>query len=182
MNPYGDSKHRFDLWALEQDLCPKKWFGLKFFNVFGPYEAHKGEMRSVVHKAFGQIKEKGSVRLFKSHRVEYEDGEQLRDFVYVKDVCLAMVKIWKEGKSSQSGIYNMGTGVARSFKDLVISTFSAMEIEPTIIYFDMPQGIRQQYQYFTQADMAKFHAEFPGFEFRSLEHAVEDYVRNHLVE
>ena len=116
-----------------------------------------------------------------SHRPDFKDGEQLRDFVYVKDVCRAMVKIWQDGKESQSGIYNMGTGIARSFKDLVLATFSAMEIEPQINYFDMPEGIRDQYQYFTQANMNKFRREFSDFEFLALEDAVEDYVKNHLL-
>lgn len=181
LNPYGDSKQQFDLWALNEKNKPKKWYGLKFFNVFGPYEAHKGDMRSVVNKAFGQIQTAGVVQLFKSHRPDFKDGEQLRDFVYVKDVCRAMVKIWQDGKESQSGIYNMGTGVARSFKDLVLATFSAMEIEPQIKYFDMPEGIRDQYQYFTQANMDKFKREFSDFEFLALEEAVSDYVKNHLL-
>lgn len=181
LNPYGDSKQRFDIWALKQNQSPPIWFGLKFFNVFGPWEYHKGEMRSVVHKAFGQINQVGKVKLFKSHRPDYNDGQQLRDFVYVKDVCQAMIIMWKQGKPQQSGIYNMGTGVARSFKDLVTATFYAMEIEPNIEYFDMPESIRGQYQYFTQANMTKFRKEFSQMKFHSLEDAVLDYVKNHLI-
>ena len=181
LNPYGDSKQQFDLWALKQTRCPELWFGLKFFNVFGPYEYHKGEMRSVVHKAYGQINESGFVRLFKSHRPDFKDGEQLRDFVYVKDVCQAMIIMWKNGKDEQSGIYNMGTGVARSFKDLVTSTFVSMGVKPNIEYFDMPENIRGQYQYFTEANMKKFQTEFSEMKFHSLEEAVDDYVKNHLL-
>ena len=181
LNPYGDSKQRFDVWALGQKTTPSIWFGLKFFNVFGPWEYHKGEMRSVVHKAFGQIKQKGTVRLFKSHRDGFKDGEQLRDFVYVKDVCRAMIIMWQNGKSNQSGIYNMGTGKARSFKDLVTATFHAMSVTPNIEYFDMPEGIRDQYQYFTEANMKKFQTEFSQMKFYSLEDAVTDYVQQHLL-
>jgi len=182
LNPYGDSKQRFDEWALSQEVTPDTWFGLKFFNVFGPWEYHKGEMRSVVHKAFGQIKDVGLVRLFKSHRPDYNDGEQLRDFVYVKDVCQAMIIMWQDGKPNQSGIYNMGTGVARSFKDLVTATFNAMGVDPNIEYFDMPESIRGQYQYFTQANMNKFRQEFSQMKFHPLEEAVLDYVKNHLIQ
>ena len=181
LNPYGESKQRFDEWALDQDDAPRTWFGLKFFNVFGPWEYHKGEMRSVVHKAFGQINENGLVRLFKSHRPDFEDGQQLRDFVYVKDVCKAMIIMWNEGNSSQSGIYNMGTGNARSFKDLVTATFKSMGKDPKIEFFDMPENIRDQYQYFTQASMDKFKKEFSQMKFHTLERAVDDYVKNHLL-
>ena len=181
LNPYGESKQQFDVWALNQKEQPKRWFGLKFFNVFGPYEYHKAEMRSVVHKSFGQIQSRGFVELFKSHRPDFNDGEQLRDFVYVKDVCRSMIEMWKRGVDSQSGIYNMGTGKARSFKDLVLATFNAMKVHPDIRYFDMPEGIRGQYQYFTEANMDKFNREFPGIKFHSLEEGIQDYVVNHLL-
>ena len=181
LNPYGDSKHKFDLWALDQINYPPIWFGLKFFNVFGPWEYHKGEMRSVVHKAFEQIQERGEVKLFKSHRHGFNDGEQLRDFVYVKDVCQSMITMWKQGRSDQSGIYNMGTGKARSFKDLVLATFKSMGVGPNIVYFDMPENIREQYQYYTQAPMEKFFKEFSQNKFLSLENAIDDYVKNYLL-
>tara|TARA_B100000925_G_scaffold266148_1_gene225741 strand:- start:2299 stop:3264 length:966 start_codon:yes stop_codon:yes gene_type:complete len=181
LNPYGQSKQLFDQWALKQTLTPPKWFGVKFFNVFGPFEYHKKEMRSVVHKSFEQINEVGRVRLFKSHKGGVADGEQLRDFVYGVDVARACVEMLGSGEGGLSGIYNMGTGEARSFKDLVTATFKAMNKPTNIEYFDMPENLRDQYQYFTEAKMNKFKTLLPEFTFLSLEDAVEDYVKNYLL-
>jgi ADP-L-glycero-D-manno-heptose 6-epimerase len=180
LNPYGSSKLLVDQWVLSLDKRPKHWFGLKYFNVYGPNEYHKGEMRSLIHKAFGQINEVGEVKLFKSHREDFKDGEQLRDFIYVKDVVQAMLRMMRPDAAAHSGIYNIGTGKARSFKDLVSSTFDALGITKQIKYIDMPEHIRDQYQYYTQAEMGKFHQNFPDFEFSSLEEGVKDYVKNYL--
>jgi ADP-L-glycero-D-manno-heptose 6-epimerase len=178
LNPYGYSKQLFDEWVLKQKETPPRWYGLKFFNVFGPNEYHKGEMRSLVHKAHGQILKEGKVKLFKSHRPDFKDGEQLRDFIYVKDVVKAMMALM-DAKGG-NGIYNMGTGQARSFFDLVSATFSAMDKKSNIEFIDMPESIRSQYQYYTKAEMNKFLKLIPGFKFTSLEEAVGDYVKNYL--
>jgi ADP-L-glycero-D-manno-heptose 6-epimerase len=178
LNPYGYSKQAFDQWVLQQPEKPRHWYGLKFFNVYGPNEYHKGDMSSLVYKAFHQIHDTGKVKLFKSHRDDYEDGKQLRDFVYVKDVCRAMLEMQESKKGS--GIYNMGTGQARSFYDLVAATFKAIDSEPIIEYIPMPESIRHQYQYYTQAEMGKFKSLCPDFKFHSLEEGVGDYVRTHL--
>lgn len=182
LNKYGYSKQLSDEWILKQSKKPKVWFGVKFFNVFGPQEYHKGKMSSVVFQSFNQIKDVGEVKLFKSHRPDYNDGEQLRDFVYVKDVVRAMIELIDAGKKkpSISGIYNLGTGQARSFHDLVKATYSAMDLEPRIQFIDMPGELRNQYQYYTQADMGKLKKALPKFKFMKLEDAVDDYVRNHL--
>lgn len=181
LNPYGYSKQLFDEWVLRETTAkPDHWFGLKFFNVFGPNEYHKEEMRSLVHKAYGQIKESGKVKLFKSHKEGFKDGEQLRDFIYVKDVIRVMIELSYTDKAQFSGIYNLGTGKARSFKDLVLATFKAMGKNPEIEYIDMPLSIRNQYQYFTEANTEKLLSAIPGFEFTNLETAVLDYVTNHL--
>lgn len=181
MNPYGYSKQLVDEWILKEEKKPDHWFGLKFFNVYGPNEYHKEEMRSLVHKSFEQIKSKAPVKLFKSHRPEYKDGQQLRDFIYVKDVIRVMIELADPDKSPFSGIYNLGTGRARSFQDLVTATFKAMNINPKIEYIDMPESIRSQYQYFTEAEMGKLLEALPGFEFTSLEDGVFDYVQSHLM-
>lgn len=178
LNPYGYSKHYVDGWALKADVKPQKWYGVKFFNVFGPNEEHKGEMRSLVHKSHEQIFSQGHVNLFRSHKEGFKDGEQLRDFVYVKDVVRAMVELVESDASN--GIYNMGTGQARSFYDLVAATFKALGKEPNIKFIDMPESIRSQYQYYTQANMDKFQQALPDFSFTSLEEAVDDYVNRHL--
>lgn len=180
LNPYGYSKQLFDEWVLRQVKRPTNWFGLKFFNVYGPQEYHKGSMRSVVHQAYGQIVESGRVKLFKSHHKDYKDGEQLRDFVYAKDLAEAMVIMSECQDRNLSGIYNMGTGQARSFRELVEATFKAMDRAPQIDYIDMPEHLRGQYQYYTQANMGKFHKAFPDFTFMSLEQGVEDYIQGHL--
>lgn len=181
LNAYGWSKQVFDQWVLKQKSTPPRWYGVKFFNVFGPNENHKDDMRSLVSKAHEQILETGSVRLFKSHRDDYNDGEQLRDFVYVVDVVKAMLEMWQLGLDGHSGLYNMGTGQERSFKDLVTATFKAMGREPSIDYIDMPESIRDQYQYYTRASMLKFVNLIPTFKFHTLESAVADYVKNYLV-
>ena len=183
LNKYGYSKQLSDEWILKQKKKPKVWFGVKFFNVFGPHEYHKGKMSSVVFQSYHQIKEGGEVKLFKSHRPDYKDGEQLRDFVYVKDVVKAMVELIAAGekKPALSGIYNLGTGEARSFHDLVKGTFKAMGKKPKITFIDMPLELRNQYQYYTQAEMAKFKKALPKFKFMKLEDAISDYVGNHLM-
>lgn len=182
LNKYGYSKQLTDEWILKQKKKPKVWFGVKFFNVFGPNEYHKGKMSSVVYQGFKQISDVGEVRLFKSHREDFKDGEQLRDFVYVKDVVRAMIELIAAGKkkNSLSGIYNLGTGQARSFHDLAKATFKAMDLEARIQFIDMPLELQGQYQYFTEAKMDKLHKALPKFKFMNLEEAVDDYVRNHL--
>jgi ADP-L-glycero-D-manno-heptose 6-epimerase len=180
LNPYGYSKQLFDEWVLKQDSYPKQWFGLKYFNVYGPNEYHKEDMRSLVHKAHGQILESGQVKLFKSHKEGYEDGKQLRDFIYVKDIARAMIEMMNPSSANFSGIYNLGTGKARSFLDLMKATFKAMGKEESIEFIDMPMSIRNQYQYYTQAEMGKFKEFLPNFKFTDLEDGVEDYVKNYL--
>ena len=181
LNPYGYSKQLFDEWVLNEDKKPEHWFGLKFFNVYGPNEYHKDDMRSLVHKSFEQIKVNATVKLFKSHRPDFKDGQQLRDFIYVKDVVRAMIELADPEKMEFSGIYNLGTGKARSFLDLVNATFKAMNVPPKVEFIDMPESIRGQYQYYTQAEMEKFHNALPGFEFTSLENGVTDYVQTYLM-
>jgi ADP-L-glycero-D-manno-heptose 6-epimerase len=178
LNPYGISKNEFDKWVLHQKNHPPLWIGLKFFNVYGPNEYHKGRMASVIFHSFNQINRSGFVKLFKSRRPDYADGQQLRDFVYVKDV----VKIcyWLMQNQPSSAIYNLGTGKARTFDDLVSATFHAMDLEPRIEYIDMPEDIREKYQYFTQSTMLKLRRVGYMNEFYSLEKGVEDYVRQYL--
>ncbi len=179
LNPYGDSKNDFDKWALQQERAPFFWAGLKFFNVYGPNENHKGRMASVIFHAFHQIRQNGKMKLFRSHREGYADGEQSRDFVYVKDVVSMIMFLMKERPSS--GIYNVGSGKARSFKDLVLATFSAMEVEPNIEFIDTPEDIRDTYQYFTEADMGKIQLAGYSEDFFSLEEGVKDYVQQYLI-
>ncbi len=178
LNPYGESKQTFDVWALEQKEAPYFWAGLKFFNVYGPNEYHKGRMASVVLHAFNQITATGGMRLFRSHRPDYKDGEQLRDFVYVKDVCA--VCLWLMEHRRHSAIYNLGSGKARSFLDLARATFSAMHRPENITFIDTPADIRDKYQYFTEARMEKLRA--AGYErpFATLEEGVADYVSAYL--
>ena len=180
LNPYGESKNEFDSWALKQDTQPPFWAGLKFFNVYGPNEYHKDRMASVILHAFGQVNETGLVKLFRSHNPDFKDGEQLRDFVYVKDVVDVIVFLIKE--KPDSGLYNLGTGKARSFVDLATATFMAMEIDPNIEFIDTPEDIRDKYQYFTEANMNKLIAAGYNKEFTSLEAGVFDYVSNYLIE
>ena len=215
LNPYGISKNEFDKWAIEQvdglrdDILeddgwvrpdgshtaepvggPPFWAGLKFFNVYGPNEYHKGRMASVIWHAYNQIKAQGQVKLFRSHRPDFEDGRQLRDFIYVKDVVKViawmMEKIASQSETDgllkmSSGLYNLGTGQARSFYDLALATFNGLGKSPNIVFIDMPEDIRDKYQYFTEANMQKL--KLAGYDepFFSLEAGIEDYVRNYLV-
>ena len=178
LNAYGESKNDFDKWALRQQKQPPFWAGLKFFNVYGPNEYHKGRMASVIFHAFYQINESGKVRLFRSHRPDFKDGEQLRDFIYVKD--LADVIWFLMNHPPVSGLYNLGTGKARTFLDLARATFAACDKEPDIEFIDTPEDIRDKYQYFTEANMGKLRAAGYNRPFTSLEEGVEDYVRNFL--
>lgn len=179
LNPYGDSKNDFDKWVLKQDKTPPFWAGLKFFNVYGPNEYHKGRMASVIFHAFNQIKEKGAVKLFRSHNSNYRDGEQLRDFVYVKDVC--NVCSFLMNKKPLSGIYNLGSGKARTFLDLVNNTFKALNLNPSVEFVDTPVDIRDKYQYFTEANMKKLLSQGYDIPFHTLEQGVADYVQNYLI-
>jgi ADP-L-glycero-D-manno-heptose 6-epimerase len=179
LNPYGESKNDFDKWALAQEKQPYFWVGLKFFNVYGPNEYHKGRMASVIFHGFNQIKNSGSIKLFRSHRPEYKDGWQLRDFIYVKDV-INVCYYWMQLRK-HSGIYNLGTGTARSFYDLALSTFNAMKLDPKIEFIDMPEDIREKYQYFTEASMQKLKDTGYYQPFYTLESGVEDYVKNYLI-
>jgi len=178
LNPYGVSKNEFDKWALQQTATPPFWAGLKFFNVYGPNEYHKARMASVIFHSFNQIKKDGVVKLFKSHRPDFNDGQQLRDFVYVKDVI--RVCYWLMGARPVSGIYNLGTGKARSFEDLVKATYAGLDQASHIQYIDMPVDIRDKYQYFTEANMQKLRSVGYTDAFYSLEEGVGDYVRNYL--
>lgn len=185
LNPYGKSKNEFDKWGILQNQKPKFWAGLKFFNVYGPNEYHKGRMASVIFHSVKQIREKGFVELFRSHNANYKDGEQLRDFVYVKD--LIKVIFWMMNNmlennwlSENNGLYNLGTGQARSFFDLVSSTFNGLELQSDIRFIDMPVDIRDKYQYFTEADMSKLKKAGYNETFFSLEEGVGDYVKNYL--
>jgi ADP-L-glycero-D-manno-heptose 6-epimerase len=184
LNPYGISKNEFDKWALRQDptvtgACPPKWAGLKFFNVYGPNEYHKGRMASVIFHAFNQIKATGKVKLFRSHRPDFEDGKQLRDFIYVEDV--AKVCYWLLNHQVNPGLYNLGTGEARTFEDLAKATFSAMGKKAEIDFIDIPEDIREKYQYFTEADMKKLRTAGFTDDFHSLEDGVKDYVTGYLL-
>ena len=187
MNPYGISKNEFDKWVLHQEDHPPFWAGLKFFNVYGPNEYHKARMASMVFHSFNQIKQNGKVKLFRSHKEGYQDGEQLRDFIYVKDVievCYWLMQQtlggFKTLQELPSAIYNLGTGKARSFNTLARSTFAGMNLDPQIEYIDIPEDIRDKYQYFTEANMDKLKAAGYTKDFYSLEKGVDDYVRNYL--
>lgn len=180
LNGYGYSKQFVDQWVEKQEKKPKQHVGLKFFNVYGPNEDCKDDMASVVFKAFHQIRENGSVKLFKSHRLDYADGGQLRDFIYVKDICNVISYFMDH--EEKSGLFNLGTGKARSFADLVNATFAAMEREPQIEYIDMPEYLRGKYQYFTEAKMEKLQQK-AGYlsSFYTLEDGIKDYVQNYLM-
>jgi ADP-L-glycero-D-manno-heptose 6-epimerase len=178
MNMYGYSKHAFDLKAQREGWL-NEIVGLKFFNIYGPNEYHKGDMVSVIYKAVNQIKERGYVNLFKSHRSDYKNGEQKRDFVYVMD-AVDMVMFFLKNKN-KSGIFNVGTGKARTFKDLVSSTFEAMGLKTNIKYIDMPMEIRDRYQYFTEAKMDKIQTAGYNISPHSLENGIKDYVQNYLL-
>jgi ADP-L-glycero-D-manno-heptose 6-epimerase len=179
LNAYGYSKQLFDLW-LQRNGFLGKVVGLKYFNVFGPNEHHKGEMRSVVLKAFEQIVESGGMTLFRSHHHDYNDGEQLRDFVYVKDA--ADMTLFFLERTFANGIYNIGTGTARSWNDLASALFSALGRQANLSYIDMPEQIRSRYQYYTCADPAKLRAAGYSGSSTSLEDSISDYVRNYLLD
>jgi ADP-L-glycero-D-manno-heptose 6-epimerase len=182
LNPYGISKNEFDKWALQQQAAPPAWAGLKFFNVYGPNEYQKGRMASVIFHSFNQINTAGKVKLFRSHRPDFKDGEQLRDFVYVKDVAKVCVWLMETmfTDTACNGLYNLGTGRARSFNDLVKATYAGLDKEAIIEYIDMPADIRDKYQYFTEADMHKLREVGYTELFTSLEEGVGEYVRNYL--
>jgi ADP-L-glycero-D-manno-heptose 6-epimerase len=180
LNPYGDSKNDFDKWALEQTAKPFFWAGLKFFNVYGPNEYHKGKMASVIFHAYNQIKDHGSMKLFRSHNPGFADGEQMRDFVYVKDVVEVCMFLMQHRKNS--GIYNLGSGKARTFMALALNTFEAMGVEANIDFMDTPENLRDNYQYFTEANMDKLRSIGYNREFYTLEEGVKDYVQNYLME
>ena len=185
LNPYGVSKNEFDKWALQQNDAPVCWTGLKFFNVYGPNEYHKGRMASVIWHSVNQIKNNGVVKLFRSHRPDFKDGEQLRDFIYVKDLLkvidwMAAAMLAKSWNNSNNGLYNLGTGKARSFYDLAVASFKGLDIAPMIEFIDMPLDLRETYQYFTEANMQKLRNAGYTNQFYSLEEGVEDYVVNYL--
>jgi ADP-L-glycero-D-manno-heptose 6-epimerase len=178
MNPYGISKNEFDKWAVSQSDKPFFWAGLKFFNVYGPNEYHKGRMASVILHAFQQLRETGKIKLFKSHRPDYANGEQKRDFIYVKD--LTDVCVYFMQTRSKSGLYNLGTGTARTWNDLATAIFSALNKDVHIEYVDIPEDIRDTYQYLTQANMQKLLAAGYTKPFTQIEAGVADYVKNYL--
>ncbi len=198
LNPYGQSKQDFDLWVLQQTKNDEKssityadssfiihhssfpWAGFKFFNVYGPNEYHKGRMASVIMHTARQIKATGAMKLFRSHRPDYQDGAQSRDFIYVKDVVDVLLHFLE--KKPASGIYNLGTGQARTFLDLASGTFRALNLEPNISFVDTPADIRDTYQYFTQAEMGKLRAAGYAEPFIGLEEGIEDYVQRYLKE
>ncbi|GAB3537522.1 ADP-glyceromanno-heptose 6-epimerase [Pontibacter brevis] len=179
LNPYGESKNDFDIWALEQTAKPFFWAGLKFFNVYGPNEYHKERMASVIYHAYNQINEKGRLALFRSHNPNYADGEQMRDFIYVKDVVDVCLFLMHHRKNS--GIYNLGSGKARTFMALALNTFEAMGAEVNIDFMDTPANIRDNYQYFTEANMSKLRSIGYDKPFYTLEEGVKDYVQNYLI-
>ena len=189
LNPYGISKNEFDKWAVHESSVnnsqPPFWTGLKFFNVYGPNEYHKERMASVIWHAFNQIKKDGVVKLFRSHKEGFKDGEQLRDFVYVKDVVSVIswmmgAMVNGEWSMGNNGLYNLGTGTARSFNDLVKATFAGLDLPANIHFIDMPEDIRDKYQYFTEANMKKLRDAGYALPFYSLEEGVDDYVRGYL--
>ena len=179
LNPYGDSKNDFDKWALKQDKTPPFWAGLKFFNIYGPNEFHKSRMASVIFHSFDQITKTGAMKLFASHNPKYKDGEQLRDFVYVKDV--ASVCLFLMAQKAENGLYNLGTGQARTFVDLTKATFKAMNVAEDISFIPTPEDIRDKYQYFTEAKMDKLTRNGYTQKFYTLEEGVADYVKNYLM-
>ena len=185
LNPYGVSKNEFDKWVLLQPQTPPYWFGLKFFNVFGPNEYHKGRMASVIWHAFNQINKNGVVKLFKSHRPDFKDGQQLRDFIYVKDLLkvidwMALSMLNSDWDLANNGLYNLGTGKARSFYDLAAASFKGLDLKPNIEFIEMPEDLRETYQYFTEANMLKLQKAGYTNLFYTLEEGVDDYVRNYL--
>ncbi len=189
LNGYGYSKHFFDQWVLKQVAqkhpCPPSWAGFKFFNVYGPNEYHKERMASVAFHTYNQFKATGTMKLFKGTKADVEDGMQLRDFVYVKDAANVVAHFFSASQSKKpapNGIYNIGTGAARSFKDLATNVMTSMAHEPHITYIDMPQDLQGKYQYFTQANMEKLRTAGYKTPFTSLEDGVKDYVQNYLMQ
>jgi ADP-L-glycero-D-manno-heptose 6-epimerase len=180
LNLYGESKHLFDLWALEEKNTPPGWAGLKFFNVYGPREDHKGRMASMAYHGFHQIQKTGLVKLFKSDRPGIPDGGQRRDFIYVKDAAAAVLHFARAPKEKAAGVYNVGTGQARSFADLIRAVFTALNREAKIEFVPMPEDLKGKYQYFTQATTAKLCASGFDAPLHSVEDGVRDYVVNHL--
>ena len=178
LNPYGDSKQQFDKWVLSQKSTPPFWAGLKFFNVYGPNEYHKGRMASVVYHSFQQIKSSGEVKLFRSHKPEYQDGMQLRDFIYVKDVVNVLLFLMES--QVKPAIYNLGTGHARPFLHLAKAVFHSLNLSPNIAFIDTPADIRDKYQYYTEAPMKKLRAAAYNKPFYGLEAGIEDYVKLYL--
>lgn len=179
LNPYGESKNDFDKWVLKQLHQPPFWAGIKFFNVYGPNEYHKGRMASVIFHAFHQIQDTGKMQLFRSHIPDYKDGEQKRDFIYVKDVVDVLFFFLEN--QVKAGIYNLGTGKARTFLDLIRGTFHAMGMKEKIEFIDIPEDIRDKYQYFTQANMAKLSNAGYFIPFSTLEQGIDDYVKFFLL-
>ena len=179
LNPYGKSKHLVDQWVLEQEKTPPFWAGFKFFNVFGPNEYHKGRMASVVFHAFHQINESASMKLFKSYRDDYADGEQKRDFIYIKDVISVMLHFMAHRR--YSGIYNLGTGEAHTFLDLAKGVFNALDKDLNIEFIDMPEDIRGNYQYFTEANMTRIRQAGYTKDFWNFEDSIADYVKSYLL-
>ncbi len=179
LNPYGKSKHAFDCWAMDQKEAPFFWAGVKFFNVYGPNEFHKRRMASVIYHAYGQIHKTGKLKLFRSHNDAFEDGKQLRDFIYVKDVVQVIYFLLQQ--RTKSGIYNLGTGQARTFLDLGKSVFRALDMDPEIEFIDTPEDIRETYQYFTEANMGKLRTLGYKQAFYSLEEGIKDYVKGYLM-
>ncbi len=180
LNPYGQSKQDFDLWALDQEKTPPFWAGLKFFNVYGPNEYHKRRMASVFFHAFNQIRIDGHLKLFRSHRSDFADGEQSRDFIYVMDVVKVIDWLIKE--KPESGLYNVGTGEARSFTDLGKSVFAAMGLEADIRFIDIPADIRESYQYYTCANIDKIHRNGFAYPFTTIESGADEYIKQFLLE
>jgi len=179
LNPYGDSKNDFDNWLMNQEKQPPFWAGLKFFNVYGPNEYHKGRMASVIFHTFHQIQQTNSMKLFRSHRLDFKDGEQSRDFIYVKD--LLSIIDFLMNNSVASGLYNVGTGRARTFYDLAKKVFLAMNKTPDISFIDTPEDIRGNYQYFTEANMSKLRSVGYQKPFYTLEEGIQDYVKHYLI-
>ena len=179
LNPYGQSKQDFDVWALQQKEKPFFWVGLKFFNVYGPNEYHKTRMASVIWHTFNQVQKTGTMKLFRSHNPKFKDGEQMRDFVYVKDVADVCIFLMHHRK--KSGIYNLGSGKARTFLDLTRAVFKALNKPESISFIDTPVDIRDKYQYFTEAKMDKLKRIGYSKPFYSLEDGATDYVKNYLM-
>lgn len=179
LNPYAESKQQFDLWVLQQEETPPFWMGCKFFNVYGPNEYHKGRMASVIFHTYHQIRKTGKMKLFRSHRSEVPDGHQSRDFIYVMDV-IDVILFAMQSNTFPSGIYNLGTGKARTFLDLATNTFHALDLQPSIEFIDTPLDIRDSYQYFTQADISKLRQAGYTPAFTSLEEGIFEYVREYL--